>query len=652
MTAPLILADVDDSAWQAFESGRLATGHAEHWRTWQRSRLAGAVSDDPRLDERVLGGALLREHVERLEPVAALGEAILARATALLAAHDFKLLVADAEGVIVAAAGGGGFEHAAREARLIAGACWSEATRGTNAIGTALAEQRSVVVAGRAHYARCYRELVCHAAPIVDHEGRLVGVLDATSHARHVDPAITAIVGATAAALSDLLRLRAWSLAGAGILHTLGRTLDRMNVPALLVEPPGRLSRCNALARELLVRGELPLDWTLLRAEALAPTPGGLVLEQGRLRVRVQVEPVGGQLEPPGLLGLLVIVEPLRSELAPTRARPRSEPTPTRPRRVAHEQADDAFAGIFGDDPRLCEALGRARSVARSRIPVVLVAETGSGKELVARAIHRASARAAGPFVALNCGSLAPSLLEAELFGHAPGAFTGASAKGRAGLLHAASGGTLFLDELAEMPSAMQAALLRVLESGEVLRVGSTQGEQVDVRIVCATCKDLPSMVARGEFRDDLYYRLKGLLLRLPPLRERSDRLALARHLLDELARHEGVPCPALTPAAEARLLAHRWPGNVRELRSTLALALALAGERTTIGPELLELDEAPSAGASSSPPAASLDAIEASAVERVLGEVAGNVSAAARKLGVARSTLYRMMQRHGLVKG
>jgi transcriptional regulator of acetoin/glycerol metabolism len=649
MTAPLILADIDDSAWQAFESGRrVAADHAEHWRTWQRSRLAGAVSEDPRLDERVLGGALLREHVERLEPVAALGEAILARATALLAAHDFKLLVADAEGVIVAAAGGGRFEPAAREARLIAGACWSEATRGTNAIGTALAEQRSVVVAGRAHYARCYRELVCHAAPIVDHEGRLVGVLDATSHARHVDPAITAIVGATAAALSDLLRLRAWSLAGAGILHTLGRTLDRMNVPALLVEPPGRLSRCNALARELLVRGELPLDWAQLRAEALAPTPGGLVLEQGRQRVRVQVEPLGGQREP---LGLLVIVEPLRSELAPTRARARSEP-PTRVRRVGHEQADDAFAGIFGDDPRLCEALGRARSVARSRIPVVLVAETGAGKELVARAIHRASARAAGPFVALNCGSLAPSLLEAELFGHAPGAFTGASAKGRAGLLHAASGGTLFLDELAEMPSAMQAALLRVLESGEVLRVGSTQGEQVDVRIVCATCKDLPSMVARGEFRDDLYYRLKGLLLRLPPLRERSDRLALARHLLDELARQDGVPCPALTPAAEARLLAHRWPGNVRELRSTLALALALAGERGEIGPELLELDEAPAAPASSSPPAASLDAIEASAVERVLGEVAGNVSAAARKLGVARSTLYRMMQRHGLVKG
>lgn len=644
MSGPLILADVDDAAWVAFESGRRSEPrHFEHWRTWQRSRVAGAASDDPRLDEQVLGGAPLRERVERLEAIAVVGEQILARATSLLAAHDFKLLVADGEGVIVAAAGGGSFADEARRARLIAGACWSEASRGTNAIGTALAEQRSVVVAGRAHYARCYRDLVCHAAPIVDHEGQVVGVLDATSVARHIEPAITAIVGAAAAALSDLLRLRAWSLAGAGVIQTLGRTLDRMNVPALLLEPPGRIARCNALARELLARGELELDYAQLRAEALVPTPGGLVLERGRTRLRVQVEPVAGHVDPMlGLLGLLVIVEPIAKPARAARAEPR-------PRGSAREVDDDPFADIFGEDPQLRVALGRARSVARSRIPVVVLAETGSGKELVARAIHRASARAAGPFVAVNCGSLAPSLLETELFGHAPGAFTGASPKGRAGLLHAASGGTLLLDEVAEMPSAMQAALLRVLESGEVVRVGSTQAEQVDVRIVCATCKDLQAMVARGEFRNDLYYRLKGVILRLPPLRERSDVPALARHLLADLARREGLPAPELAPEVEARLVAYPWPGNVRELRSTLALALVLAGERGRVELEHLELEPGETVA---KPRADSLESIEASAVERVLVEVAGNVSAAARRLGVARSTLYRMMQRHALGKG
>ncbi|MFV8751444.1 sigma-54-dependent Fis family transcriptional regulator [Nannocystaceae bacterium ST9] len=659
---PLILADVDEAAWQAFEAGRHGDPrHVDHRRSWQRSRVFGARSDDPRLDEHVLVGAGLREHVERLEPVAVLGEAILDRATQALAAHDFTLLVADTEGVIVAAAGGGSFADEARRARLIAGACWSEAIRGTNAIGTALAERRAVVVAGRAHYARTYRDLVCHAAPILDTEGEVVGVLDATSLAREVDPAITAIVGSAAAALSDLLRLRAWGLAGAGVIRTLTRTLDRMIVPALVIEPPGRIARCNAPARELLARGELELDYDQLRREALAPTPGGLVLHaERRTSLRVQVEPVAGHDDP--LIGLLVILEPIRCELPAKRSRPRSEPAPasspasapapasSRRRELEH----DPFAAIFGEDPELRAALGRARSVARSRIPVVLLAETGSGKELVAQAIHRASSRAAGPFLAINCGSLAPSLLETELFGHAPGAFTGAGAKGRHGLLHAASGGTLFLDEVAEMSTHMQTALLRVLETGEYTRVGSSVGEQVDVRVICATCKDLPSLVASGQFRSDLYYRLKGMIVRLPPLRERSDVVALARHLLATIAAHEGVPVPELAPEVEARLAGYAWPGNVRELRTILAVALVLAGagEQGEQGRIELEHLDADLREQLPKQDGGNLEALEASAVERVLGEVAGNVSAAARKLGVARSTLYRMMQRYGLARG
>jgi len=269
----------------------------------------------------------------------------------------------------------------------------------------------------------------------------------------------------------------------------------------------------------------------------------------------------------------------------------------------------------------------------------MLLAETGAGKELVASMIHEHSPRAGGAFVALNCGAIAPSLLESELFGYAAGAFTGADRGGRAGLLHAASGGTLFLDEVAEMSPAMQASLLRVLESGTYRRVGDTRTSSADVRVVCATCRDLPPLVATGAFRQDLYFRLKGASVRIPSLRERSDVLALARHLLQAMAGSE----PRLSPAAEQELSRRAWPGNVRELKSVLEVAVIAAAGAPWIEPEHLGSDDpAPSAPVS-------LADSEAGAVQRALAACDGNVSTAARRLGVARSTLYRMMRRHGL---
>src|SRR5690606_30064396 len=239
-----------------------------------------------------------------------------------------------------------------------------------------------------------------------------------------------------------------------------------------------------------------------------------------------------------------------------------------------------------------------------------------------------ASRRAEGPFVAVNCGSISPSLLESELFGYAPGAFTGADKGGRHGLLHAARGGTLFLDELGEMPLGMQAALLRFLESGTYHRVGEAKQERADVRVLCATCRDLPALVEAGTFRKDLYYRLKGATVTLPPLRSRSDRVNLARHLLAQLAtKQEVVPTPQLSEDVEGFIARHPWPGNVRELKSTLDVALVLAQgsqsiELVHLPPDLVESQEP-------APPTAStenqLQEAQGWAVRRALQEVAGN---------------------------
>lgn len=297
------------------------------------------------------------------------------------------------------------------------------------------------------------------------------------------------------------------------------------------------------------------------------------------------------------------------------------------------------FGRIHGRSRALRAAIADARKAAPTNTTVLLSGESGTGKELFARAIHAASGRASAPFVAINCGALTPSLLESELFGYGPGAFTGARAAGALGKLAAAHRGTLFLDEVAEMPPQLQALLLRFLEDGTYYRVGETQERRADVRVVAATCRDLPAQVAAGAFRSDLYYRIRGATVRLPALRERTDRVTLARALLERLTPR-GKAAPTLSPSAQAFIASHPWPGNVRELRSALEHAIALADG------DVLERHHLPDAHESGP---RSLDETERVALLTALDGAGGNLSEAARVLGVARTTLYRMMQRHGL---
>ncbi len=589
-------------------------------------------------------GEALRLRGEHVEAIEALGAAALARAAKQVSEHDFVLLLADRDGVVVRSDGGAGFREEARRVRLIEGASWGEAVRGTNAIGTAAAEARPTVVLGRGHFGRRYHGLACFAAPVLDVRGEVVAVVDATSRVENARPEVGRAVLGAAGVLTELLRLEAYASAGGTVLRALVRAVERSRDAAVLVEAPGRVATANGAARSLL-SGRLaggPVDaigigWPALVAEAIAPSPGGReVRTVDGARLRLRAEPVLGARGE--ALAVLAHLEPSR--------------------RPAPALARDPFGRIFARDAALRQAIDWARLVAESDLPVMLLAETGSGKELFAHAIHDASPRAQGPFVALNCGAVAPSLLESELFGYAPGAFTGAAPGGRTGLLHAASGGTLFLDEVAEMPLAMQAALLRVLETGAYHRVGDPKPERCDVRVICATCRDLDRAVADGSFRQDLFYRLKGAAVRLPALRDREDRLPLARHLLAERAARAGWRDEAsLSPEAEALVAQHPWPGNVRELLSVIDVSLVTArgaGSRV-IDVAHLPLDlraVTPPARAAAPAEGGALRRAEADALRRALAAHGGNVSAAARELGVARSTLYRMARRNGVDLG
>jgi len=327
----------------------------------------------------------------------------------------------------------------------------------------------------------------------------------------------------------------------------------------------------------------------------------------------------------------------------------------------------DLFPEIIGTSPAIRELIRLMESAAASPIAVLVEGDTGTGKELVSRGIHRASPRGTGPFLAINCGAFSEMLLESELFGHERGAFTGAE-RAKRGLFETLSGGTILLDEVGEMPPAMQVKLLRVLQEREVIPVGSTTGRKIDVRVISASNTSLEEAVAGGRFRADLFYRLAGFPIRVPPLVERRvDIPALTDHLLQAAVASHQKPVVGISPAARELLSRYDWPGNVRELRNEINRAVALAQPGDMIGPDALSpallgaVALAPAAAAGGAPTDAVAGgvslrearvAFEVRYITQVMDSVGGNVSRAAAILGISRVMLHKKLKSLGLRRG
>jgi len=310
--------------------------------------------------------------------------------------------------------------------------------------------------------------------------------------------------------------------------------------------------------------------------------------------------------------------------------------------------------GIIGSSRAMEEVVRKIRLVAATRMNVLITGESGTGKELVARAIHALSPRAGHPFLPLNCAAIPETLLESELFGYEKGAFTGATSA-RPGKVEGAEGGTLFLDEVGDVPLAIQAKLLRAIEQKEVLRVGSSQVQKVDVRILAATNRELKELVERKEFREDLFYRLNVFGILVPALRERREDIPkLAGHFLEQLCRENSIPPKRLSPAALKALLAYRWPGNVRQLRNALETAILVSvGEEIgfdDLPGEVTHAGVPPSSAAPIPLPASrTLTEIERDAIRDALAKTGGNKTQASKLLGVPLRTLHRKVKEYGL---
>jgi transcriptional regulator of acetoin/glycerol metabolism len=547
-----------------------------------------------------------------------------------------SVLLTDARGVILHSLGDADFLEKANRVALTPGVDWSEASKGTNAIGTAIAEQAATTVHADQHYLTANHFLTCSAAPIADHHGKVIGVLDVSGDRRSFHRHTMALVRMSALMIENQLFAAAFEDAITLHFHTRPEFIGTLMEGIASFTPGGRFLSANrnglfqlGLSMPALQTHtfsslfDLPLSSLYDHYRSAAPGLLDLCMHNG-VRVRGRAE--------------LRLAHGIRTlDAPPSHARPK----PEAPRQRARLEALDT------GDARLAQTIAKVGKVLGQGVPILVMGETGTGKEWLAQAIHQDSPRAHGPFVAVNCAAIPEALIESELFGYEEGAFTGARRKGASGRIAQANGGTLFLDEIGDMPLALQARLLRVLEERKVTPLGGARPVAVDVELVCATNRDLRKRIADGLFREDLYYRLNGLVVKLPPLRERSDLDAIVSAMLSGGARRRRVADEVM------RLFRrHAWPGNLRQLASLLRTAALMAGDEDEIGLRHLpddfldDLDAAPASPPPDAPRDARLHELELSAILRTLDAHGGNVSAAARALGVSRNTIYRKLPR------
>ncbi|EGJ12363.1 sigma-54-dependent Fis family transcriptional regulator [Rubrivivax benzoatilyticus] len=611
-----------------FDTGELADDAFEPalTRSWRRSRdfglaPSGRFAGAPHASSAQLARALDRQHefVAHARPVM---EFLFDQTRDT----DSMVILADAQGMLLHALGDAGFVDRAQRVALRPGASWHEQWRGTNAVGTAIAEGAPVVVHGSEHYLERNAFLTCTAAPIADPAGRLLGVLDISGDHRGYHRHTLALVRSAARIIEHRL-FDTRHAAGLRLrLHAQPEGLGTVTEGLLAVSEDGWIVGANGVAMAML--GLTPGSVGALTLERVLPLDIATLAAWSRGSAAHAVRRDDGSV-------LWLRVEGGRS-------------LGVRPVAPAAPAVADALARLDTGDHAMQAAIGRARRVLDKPISLLLQGESGVGKELFARAVHRSSARRDAPFVAVNCAALPETLIEAELFGYRPGAFTGAARDGAPGRIREAHGGTLFLDEIGDMPAALQTRLLRVLQEREVVPLGGGRPQAVDFRLICATHRNLREAIDAGRFREDLYYRLNGLALQLPPLRQRGDQAALVAGMLRELLPARDV---RLAPEVAQAFARHRWPGNLRQLHNALATACALLDEHEDeIGWGHLSDDLAEDLRQRPAAPAPVADAVDLRSqsertVRQVIETCAGNLSEAARRLGISRNTLYRKMR-------
>ena len=633
---------------QFLSKGRVPRGVVPDFieRSWQRSAAYGVAYDRIREIGRV-DETDLRIFVSQHGSLINLATPVMQHLHHQLTGSGSVVLLCSGEGFILHSMGDPDFLPKAQHIALKPGVSWAENQKGTNAIGTAVVERRPIVVYAGHHYVRTNHFLACSAAPVLDPFGGVAGVLDITCDYRYHQRHTLALVQMSVRVIERQMFQHRF---GRDLVFNVHPEQSYLGSPfdvQVAFSPDGEFlaatpATCNQLNlqpcgfhgrfEELF---DASLEQTLDKLRRASPSTIQLRLQNSGVPVFVQLAHAA-----------------IPREVVPSAALEPSTKEQEMPRDSVPERQALTPEALSVADPALLATIDKARRTLGRGIPILIEGETGTGKEWFARAIHNSGPRAAHEFVALNCAAIPEALLAAELFGFEDAAISGSKGKAAPGRIQRADGGTLFLDEIGELPAALQARLLGVLQDRAVTPSGGVPVD-IDISVICATHHRLADLVRAGEFREDLYYRLNGLTLQLPPLRNRKDIIELAKALdakETRATRHVDMSEEVLQIFVH-----HPWPGNVRQMHSVIRTAIAMVDEGERVErrhlPEdflaQMEQGTAPSAAYANS--MESLEKIELNAIQETIRHNHGNISAAARQLGVSRTTLYRKLKQTGL---
>jgi len=593
----------------------------------------------------------LQESLGQLLPVA---RAEMESLYEQIAGSGFAVILADTQGAVLSTITDPALQREFRHAGLSLGALWDERHEGTNGIGTCLAETGPVTVHREEHFRGYNLTLSCSAAPILDPHGGILAVLDAStansSDSRLIQRHTMALVNMSAHLISRWNFLNEYRHSWILRFHSRPEFVGLLHEALMAIDDDGDILAVNESA---LVQ----LGCSTRQSLVGEPIGKYFQFNFGALEQRAKFEPSA--------------IWPVR-DVAHGR---RFFAIAREPARLA-EHAQVALSKELGaaaegplerehvgEDAQMRKNLACGRQLFAKQVPILLHGATGTGKEAFAKSLHRGSLWSDKPFVTVNCAAIPESLIESELFGYTRGAFTGAAKEGRVGKILQSNGGTLFLDEIGDMPLMLQTRLLRVIEEREVVPLGSEQALPVDLHVISATHRDVLQMIQTGDFREDLYYRLNGVTLHLPLLRDRGDKTDLIRTLLRE--ENAGQDCIKIDEDAFRKLMQYSWPGNIRQLRNVLRTASALCREgvirASNLPQEILDTEPRPAplalantepaaACAAESSPSAALREAECAALLRELERMRWNISRTAQTLGISRNTLYRKIHKHRIL--
>ncbi|HHV57146.1 MAG TPA: sigma 54-interacting transcriptional regulator [Firmicutes bacterium] len=644
------------------EGGLLPAAEVLIRQSQERCRQYGLLPDATFLSPIPTAEEIVRRRRTRKELID-VAEPFMRMVLGVSATARFLITLVDADGYVLSIAGDSRLQAAFRKHNFFVGARWRENEVGTSAIVIALLARAPVQVVGEQHYCTRFHPFTCAATPLITKEGELLGCLCMSGHKANVYPNTLGMTIAIGEAITKQVELRR-ALADVQFSNRCqAAIIDSIFSGFMLIDRNGNIAQMNEVGgkifgvdatksigkhiTEIVNSRPVVLDvfdtgvgWT--DREFFIDSKRGLIR---LIKTAIPIKNASGEV--------VYVIETFREM-------DRVHEFATK---VMGARARFTFDDIIGNSCAIRQAVDLAALAAEGDSTVLLQGETGTGKEIFAQAIHNASSRSRGPYLALNCAAIPRDLMESELFGYVEGAFSGASKSGRAGKFELAAGGTLLLDEIGDLPLDMQAKLLRVLQDKAVMRIGGNKVIPVDVRIIAATNKDLEEEVQRGNFRRDLFYRLNVVSIKLPPLRDRKEDIPLlAHHFLKKTAARLNKSTTAFTREALLALTRYEWPGNIRELENAIERALN-AARSTEIEPDNLPANIVAAASAKGSGPNSTphltqaaepssgmtLQELEHAALARALAANKGNIARTARQLGVSRTTLYKKVKKYKL---